>query len=53
MSLVIDGEDTTTAIENVENGTITTGKVYNLQGQEVKSAQKGIFIQNGKKVVLK
>ena len=53
VSLVIDGEDTTTAIENVENGTITTGKVYNLQGQEVKSAQKGIFIQNGKKVVLK
>lgn len=53
VSLVIDGEDTTTAIEDVENGTFTTGKVYNLQGQEVKSAQKGIFIQNGKKVVLK
>jgi hypothetical protein len=48
----IDGNETT-AIENLEQGTITTGKVYNLQGQEVKSAQKGIFIQNGKKVVIK
>ena len=48
----IDGNETT-AIENVAEGTITTGKVYNLQGQEVKSAQKGIFIQNGKKVVIK
>ena len=48
----IDGNETT-AIENLEQGTIITGKVYNLQGQEVKSAQKGLFIQNGKKVVIK
>ena len=52
MNFFIDGNETT-AIENVEQGTITTGKVYNLNGQEVKSAQKGIFIQNGRKVVLK
>ena len=52
VSFSINGNETT-AIENVEQGTITTGKVYNLQGQEVKSAQKGIFIQNGKKVVIK
>lgn len=48
----IDGNETT-AIENIEQGTITTGKVYNLNGQEVKSAQKGILIQNGRKVVVK
>lgn len=51
-SFSIDG-DVVTAIENLEQGTITTGKVYNLQGQEVNKAQKGIFIQNGKKVILK
>jgi hypothetical protein len=49
----IDGDETTTAIENIEQGTFSVGKVYNLQGQEVNNAQKGIFIQNGKKVVLK
>jgi hypothetical protein len=29
------------------------GKFYNLQGQEVKNPTKGIFIVNGKKVILK
>lgn len=52
INFFIDGEETT-GIQNVEKGTIVTGKVYNLNGQEVKSAQKGIFIQNGKKVILK
>lgn len=51
-SLIIDGMETT-GIMNVEQGTISLGKVYNLQGQQVKNAQKGIFIQNGKKVVIK
>ena len=26
--------------------------IYNLQGVQVKKAQKGIFIQNGKKIVV-
>ena len=29
------------------------GSMYNLQGQRVNKAQKGVFIQNGKKVVVK
>jgi hypothetical protein len=29
------------------------GAVYNLQGQKVTKAQKGVYIQNGRKVVLK
>ena len=29
------------------------GAVYNMQGQRVENAQNGIFIQNGKKVVVK
>jgi len=44
-----------TGIDNMENGTLNmeNGAVYNLQGQRVNKAQKGVFIQNGKKVVLK
>ena len=44
-----------TGIENMEHGTLNmeNGAVYNLQGQRVVKAQKGVFIQNGKKVVLK
>ena len=29
------------------------GKIYNLNGQEVKNARKGLYIINGKKVVIK
>ena len=49
--LVIDGEET--SIDAIYTATVNNGKLYNLNGQEVKNAQKGIFIQNGKKVVLK
>ena len=52
ISFNLDGGETT-AIEDIERGTITTGNVYNLNGQQLKKAQKGIFIQNGKKVVIK
>jgi len=58
-----DGENTvlelvpneTDGIENMEHGTwnMNNGAIYNLQGQKVNKAQKGVFIQNGKKVVLK
>ena len=47
------GGNEATAIENIENGAFENGAVYNLQGQRVTKAQKGVFIQNGKKVVLK
>lgn len=50
-NLTIDGNDAT-AIESlkVDNA---NGKIYNLQGQEVNKGQKGVFIQNGKKMVVK
>ena len=53
VELVADNE--TTGIENMENGTLNmeNGAVYNLQGQRVNKAQKGVFIQNGKKVVVR
>ena len=41
------------AINNVEADTNAAGTVYNLQGIRVKNAPKGIYIMNGKKVVIK
>ena len=48
----IDGVETT-AIEALAIAGKNNGKLYNLNGQEVKSAQKGIYIMNGKKFVIK
>lgn len=48
------GDDT--AIKGVEVETIADGKVYNLQGVEVGTTSnlpKGIYIKNGKKVVIR
>ena len=48
-------DDFVQGIENIENGTlnIENGAIFNLQGQRVGKTQKGVFIQNGKKVVVK
>ena len=44
-----------TGVESIDNSqfAIDNAPVYNLQGQRVNKAQKGVFIQNGKKVVVK
>ena len=47
----IDEENGATAIQKVENATENNGAIYNLQGVRVNNAQKGIYIQNGKKFV--
>lgn len=46
------GVDDATGIENFEAEKIQ-GVTYNLQGQRVTGTQKGVFIINGKKVVVK
>ena len=43
----------TTGIVNIENDGVNGGVFYNLAGQKVSNAQKGVLIQNGKKVVVK
>ena len=46
--------DLTTAIENILSGNRTAqsnGIIYNLAGQCVNNAQKGIYIRDGKKMV--
>ena len=52
IAISLNGE--TTAIDTI-NGQpiINNAAIYNLSGQQVKKAQKGIYIQNGKKVVIK
>ena len=42
-----------TGISTIENADMQNGEVYNLQGQKVNRAQKGVYIVNGKKVILK
>ncbi len=48
-------DEETDGIEQIENGqlTIENAEIYNLSGQRVNKAQKGIYIVNGKKVVVK
>lgn len=48
-------DDETDGIRQIENGqsAIDNAEIYNLSGQRVNKAQKGIYIVNGKKVVIK
>lgn len=43
----------TDGIENVKNTEQKSDAIYNLQGQRVNNAHSGLFIKNGKKVVIK
>lgn len=47
--------DETDGIHQIENGQLTfdNAEIYNLSGQRVQKAAKGIYIVNGKKVVVK
>lgn len=47
------GSETTGIAAVTNNAQTTTGGVYNLQGQRVSQPTKGLFIVNGKKVVVK
>ena len=43
----------TTAINGVKNADVENAVIYNMQGQRVNAAQKGVYIVNGKKVIVK
>lgn len=50
----IDGvSEDVTGIEGLLINNDFAGKLYNLNGQQVKSAKKGLYIRDGKKVVVK
>jgi hypothetical protein len=42
-----------TAIRGIENGQLTIDNYYDLQGRRVAQPTKGLYIVNGKKVVIK
>ncbi len=52
MKFILDG---TTEIESIENGksTIDNGEIYDLAGRRMEKANKGIYIINNKKVLVK
>lgn len=50
--LSIDFNDGT-AIKNVDNVKSEAASIYNLSGQRVEKATKGLYIKNGKKVIIK
>ena len=45
--------DDATAINAVESTNANIGQAYNLNGQRVVAPQKGLYIVNGKKVIVK
>lgn len=50
--VVMDEETFTTGIDHVKMASQKNGKIYNLQGVEVKAPIKGhVYIQNGKKII--
>ena len=53
LKFVINGEDYPTAIAVVEGAPAENGAIFNLAGQRVGKAQKGVYVVGGKKVVVK
>lgn len=51
VKLFIDGIET--GISEINGTAVESGAIYNLAGQRVSNAQKGIYIVNGKKVIIK
>ena len=47
------GEESVTAIETVKAQTVAKGEYFNLAGQRVAQPTKGLYIVNGKKVIIK
>lgn len=45
--------DEATAIKSITAAQLKNGEVYNLHGQKVNAANKGVYVVNGKKVVVK
>ena len=50
---IIFDDDVITGIQNVNRETISNNRYYNLNGQSVAQPKKGLYIVNGRKVVLK
>ena len=47
------GEGVVTGIQTISTKTVESNSIFNLQGQRMNSVQKGLYIINGKKVMVK
>ena len=52
-SLIISIGDDLTGISERVRETISANHYFNLQGQKVKTPKKGLYIANGKKIIMK
>ena len=52
LSYSFDDEEGTTGINDI-NGDTDRGTFYNLNGQRINSPRKGIYLRNGKKMIIK
>ena len=53
MTLTIEGDSDSMGIYAIENGQlIRSNEVYDLQGRKVKQPTKGVYIVNGKKIII-
>ena len=50
---IVESEQAGTGIATMEHRAATDGRWYNLKGQPVDKPQKGVFIRNGRKVLVK
>lgn len=53
VELEVEYEDNTTAIISIKNGQVDSVTYYDLQGRRVAQPTKGLYIVNGKKVIIK
>jgi len=53
LNIVLDDDDDATGITEIQDIQDAHGVIYNLAGQRVNKAQKGLYIINGKKTLIK
>ena len=53
LTIAFDEDGETTAIKAIDNEQLTIDNYYDLQGRKVAQPQKGLYIVNGKKVIVK
>jgi len=51
--ITLETEKTTSSILRVDSKQEHSGKIYNLQGMEIRKPRQGVYIMNGKKIIVR
>ena len=51
--ITLETEKSTTSIQYIASDHKHSGKIYNLQGMEIRQPRQGIYIKNGKKIIVR